>query len=209
MALMGEAKRRMSGLVWSNTELAQQIYAGDKRAEAELFTRFGAGVRQILLRVTGSSATAEDLCQETLIVTLQRLRSKPLEDPSRLAAFVAQTARGLALAERRKERRRRTDTDSEAISEMPDLAHGQESEAQVDSIAAVVQKLLRDLPSERDQLLLVRYYLRGEDRVEICRDLEITEASFNVALFRARARFQKLLARRGLIEADLMVFLLA
>jgi RNA polymerase sigma-70 factor, ECF subfamily len=199
----------MRALAWSDTELAQQIYAGDKRAEAELFTRFGTGVRQILLRVTGNSPAAEDLCQETLIVTLQRLRSKPLEDPSRLAAFIAQTARSLALAERRKERRRRTDLDSEAISEVPDLAHGQESEAQIDSIAAAVQKLLRELRSERDQLLLVRYYLRGEDRVEICRDLEITEASFNVALFRARARFQQLLARHGLREADLMIFLLA
>lgn len=198
----------MSGLAWSNAELAQQIHAGDKRAEAELFNRFGMGVLQILLQLTGSSATAEDLCQETLIVTLQRLRSKPLEDPSRLAAFVAQTARNLALAQRRKERRQRTDTDSEAISEVPDFARGQESEAQLDSVAAAVQKVLRELRSKRDQLLLVRYYLRGEDRIEICRDLEITEASFNVALFRARARFQKLLARRGIREADLMVFLL-
>jgi RNA polymerase sigma-70 factor (ECF subfamily) len=199
----------MRGLAWSNTELVQQIYRGNKRAEAEFFTRFGTGALQILLRVTGSSAAAEDLCQETLIVILQRLRSKPLEDPSRLAAFVAQTARNLALAERRKERRRRTDTDSEAISEVPDLAVGQESEAQVDSIAALVQKLLRELRSERDQLLLVRYYLRGEDRIAICRDLGITETKFNVALFRARARFQKLLARRGMREADLTVFLLA
>jgi RNA polymerase sigma-70 factor (ECF subfamily) len=199
----------MSGLAWSNTELAQQIYAGDKRAEAELFTRFGAGILQILLRVTGSAAAAEELCQETLIVTLQRLRSKPLEDPSRLAPFVAQTARNLALAERRKERRRRTDTDSEAISEVPDLALEQERERQLDSIAATLRKLLRELRSERDQLLLVRYYLRGDKRTDICRDLEITAEQFNVALFRARARFQKLLARRGIRAADFMVFLLA
>jgi RNA polymerase sigma factor (sigma-70 family) len=199
----------MSALAWSNTELAQQIFAGDKRAEAELFTRFGTGVLQILLRMTGSSATAEDLCQETLIVALQRLRSEPLEDPTRLAAFVAQTARNLALAERRKERRRRTDTDSEALSEVPDRALGQETEAQMDSTATAIQKVLRELRSERDQLLLIRYYLRGEDRFEICRDLEITETQFNVALFRARARFQKLLSRRGMREADLMVFILA
>jgi RNA polymerase sigma-70 factor, ECF subfamily len=189
----------MSGSGWSNSELAQQIYAGDKRAEAELFTRFGTGVLQILLRETRSSATAEDLCQETLIVTLQRLRSQPLEDPSRLAAFVAQTARNLALAERRKE----------GMSEVPDLALGQESAAQIDSVAAAVQKLLHELRSERDRSLLVRYYLRGEERDEICRGLEITEATFNVVLFRARARFQEILQRRGIKGADFMVFLLA
>ena len=199
----------MRALAWSDTELAQQIYAGDKRAEAELFARFGTGVLQILLRLTGRSAAAEDLCQETLLVALQRLRSEPLEDPSRLAAFVAQTARNLALAERRKERRRRTDTDSEAILEVPDRALGQEREAQIDSIATAVQKVLRELRSERDQLLLIRYYLRGEDRFEICRDLEITETQFNVGLFRARARFQKLLSRHGMRRADLMIFLLA
>jgi RNA polymerase sigma factor (sigma-70 family) len=199
----------MRALSWSDTELVRQIYAGDERAEAELFTRFGTGVLQILLRLTGSSATAEDLCQETLIVALQRLRSEPLEDPSRLAAFVAQTARNLALAERRKERRRRTDTDSEALSEVPDRALGQESKAQMDSIATAVHKVLRQLRSERDQLLLIRYYLRGENRLEICRDLQITETQFNVALFRARARFQKLLSRHGMRQADLMMFLLA
>jgi RNA polymerase sigma factor (sigma-70 family) len=199
----------MRALAWSDTELAQHIYAGDKRAEAELFARFGTGVLQILLRLTGSSATAEDLCQETLIVALQRLRSEPLEDPSRLAAFVAQTARNLALAERRKERRRRTDTDSEALSAVPDRALGQESKAQMDSIATAIHKVLRELRSERDQILLIRYYLRGEDRLEICRDLEITETQFNVGLFRARARFQKLLSRHGMRQADLMIFLLA
>jgi RNA polymerase sigma-70 factor, ECF subfamily len=199
-----------SGL--SDAQLAQQIYAGDKGAEAELFNRFGAGVLQILLRVTGRSAAAEDLCQETLMVTLQRLRSQPLEDPSRLAAFVAQTARNLGLAARRKERRRRTDTDSEAIAEVPDLALGQESAAQMDSVAAAVRNLLRELRSERDRILLIRYYLRGDDRYDICRDLQITEATFNVVLFRARARFQKLLERHGIREADLVVlviFLLA
>ena len=190
----------MRALAWSDTELVQQIYAGDKRAEAELFARFGTGVLQILLRLTGSADTAEDLCQETLIVALQRLRSEPLQDPSRLAAFVAQIARNLALAERRKERRRRTDTDSEAILEVPDRALGQESEAQMDSMATAVQKVLRDLRSERDQLLL---------RFEICRDLQITETQFNVALFRARARFQELLSRRGMRQTDLMIFLLA
>jgi RNA polymerase sigma factor (sigma-70 family) len=199
----------MNGSGLSNAELAQQIYEGDKRAEAELFTRFRTGVRQILLRVTGSFAAAEDLYQETLIVTLQRLRSQPLEDPSRLAGFVAQTARNLALAERRKERRRRTDIDSDAMSEVPDLAIGQESAAQVESVAVAVRKLLLELRSERDRLLLVRYYLRGEERDHICRDLEITEATFNVVLFRARGRFQELLEKRGIRGVDLMVFLLA
>jgi len=50
----------------------------------------------------------------------------------------------------------------------------------------------------------VRYYLRDEDKKDICKELGMTEPSFNVVLFRARARFLELLAKQGLSGEDLI-----
>ncbi len=40
------------------------------------------------------------------------------------------------------------------------------------------------MKSVRDRTLLVRYYLKDEDKKDICRELGLTELSFNVILFR-------------------------
>jgi RNA polymerase sigma-70 factor, ECF subfamily len=192
----------------TNPDLAHRVLDGDKRAEAELVARFQNGVRQILMRVTGNLSLAEELSQETFIITLRRLRSVPLEDPSKLPAFIAQTARNLAIAEKRKERRRRTDTDAEGIELIADANAGDDRWADASSAASTVRAILKELPSDRDRNVLIRHYLHDEDRAVICRDLGINESAFNVALFRARRRFLEKLARRGIRRADLFSVIL-
>jgi RNA polymerase sigma-70 factor (ECF subfamily) len=188
---------------FSFTELAHRIKAGDKSAEDILSRRISPGITQIVIRKTGNFALAQELCQETLIVVLTRLRAQPLDDPERLPAFAAQVARNLLMAERRKERRRRTDADSSVVDEAPDLSEGQEADAQRESAAAAIRTVLQEMKSVRDRTLLVRYYLKDEDKKEICRELGLSEMSFNVILFRARNRFLELLARRGIRGGDL------
>lgn len=193
----------------ADANLVHRIRAGDKRAEDELTRRFERGITQILVRHTGSFALAQELCQETLIITLRRLRAQPLENPDKLAAFVAQTARNLAIAARRKEKRRRTDaTPDEQLAEVPDDAHNQEHDAERDSTAAAVHAVLSEMKSARDRMLLVRYYLREEDKDVICRDLGVTPPSFNVVLFRARSRLLELLNKRGLRGGDLFCWIM-
>jgi len=193
----------MNELSFSDADLASRICAGDKRAEAELCKRYELGVRQILLRATGNVALVHELSQECFIVTLKRLRAQPLEDPAKLPAFVAQVARNLALAENRKQRRRRTDTGHEASLQDAASSTNQECEAELASAAAAVRAVLQELKSSRDRSLLVRYYLHDEDKQVICRELGLSEPTFDVALFRARSRFLALLHRRGISKSDL------
>jgi RNA polymerase sigma-70 factor, ECF subfamily len=184
--------------------LSHRICAGDKQAEGELSRRIAPGVTQVLVGMTGNFAQAQELCQETLIIILSRLRTQPLDDPDKLPAFVAQIARNLAIAERRKERRRKTDVNSEVIDDVADpQSQGQEQDAHRASAAAAIRTVLAEMKSVRDRTLLVRYYLRDEDKKDICRELGLTEPSFNVVLFRARSRFLELLQKRGLSGADL------
>src|SRR5262245_40298428 len=196
----------MDGMAAANADLAQRIYKGDAEAESELYARFAPGVRVILARRLQNWAQAEELTQEALIIVLKRLRTSPLQDPSRLAAFVAQTARNLAIAERRKERRRRTDTVAEGLDEVADAEQDQVSVAEDSSSAAAVRAMLKELRSTRDRLLLVRYYLQDEDKSTICRDLGLSESTFNLVLFRARNRFLELLQKRGFGKSELLCF---
>jgi endonuclease G, mitochondrial len=89
-------------------KLVLRIHAGDATAEAELIKRFEPGVLEILNRQLRDRELARDLCQDTFELVLKRLRTSPLHEPSRIAAFVAQTARQLAIAAARKSRRRKS-----------------------------------------------------------------------------------------------------
>jgi RNA polymerase sigma-70 factor, ECF subfamily len=199
----------MTELAVDDANLALRIAHGDKQAEAELFSRFKGAVHEIVRRITGSYALAEELTQEAVLITLRRLRTEPLGDPSKLHAFIAQTARNLALAERRKERRRRTDSGIDENDIPVEMAHDQRSPAEADSAANTVRALLRELPSERDRHILARHYLHDQDKADICRDLGITAPTFDVILFRARKRFLELLQARGISRSDLFCLVLA
>jgi RNA polymerase sigma-70 factor (ECF subfamily) len=187
----------------SFADLSHRIRAADKNAEDQLSRRIAPGITQIIIGMTGNFALAQELCQETLIIIISRLRTQPLDDPDKLPAFVAQIARNLVVAEHRKDRRRKTDVDSEAIGEVADPSQGQEHDAQRESAAVAIRKVLAEMKSIRDRSLLVRYYLRDEDKKDICRELGLSEPSFNVILFRARSRFLELLKKRGLSGEDL------
>jgi RNA polymerase sigma factor (sigma-70 family) len=189
--------------------LAGRISAGDPAAEAELVSRYERAVLQILKCCTYDLELARDLCQETFVVVLRRLRSAPLSDPGRLAGFIAQTARNLFIASRRQTARRRTTADTTAVDSAIDEGPSREQQAEADSAATIVRKLLAELKLERDRVALVRFYLNEEAKETICTDLALTELQFNQILFRARARMRELLERRGLRQRDLLCMVLA
>lgn len=186
-------------------ELSRRIREGDVSAESELIRQFEPGLRVILRRRTGGDhGLLQDLVQETLIIILQRLRNGGIDDPQRLAAFAAQTARNLAIASLRKAERQRTDVDSEATERNADPATGVETHASDHEAALAVRALLRELPHARDRLMLKRFYLDDDEKEVICRDLNLTEAAFNQALSRARRRFRQILEERGFSKRDLL-----
>ena len=190
-------------------DLTARVRQGDAEAENELCRRCEPGLLRILQRTTGDRELARDLCQETLLILLRRLRTGSLEDPTRLAAFAAQTARNLAIAERRKAQRRSTQTGSDELDARPDTRASQPEVEEASSAAAVVRKLLVELRSERDRTVLIRYYLNDEERETICRDLHLTHIVFHQVLIRARNRLRELLAKHGLAAKDLLCLCLA
>jgi RNA polymerase sigma-70 factor (ECF subfamily) len=90
-------------------ELARRVAAagaGAPEAEAELCRRLGPRVRLYGLRHLRDPAAADDLVQEVLVLTLERLRAGRVRDPDRLASFVLGTCRFVVRNQRRGRRRR-------------------------------------------------------------------------------------------------------
>jgi RNA polymerase sigma-70 factor (ECF subfamily) len=186
-------------------ELSRRIREGDVSAESELIRQFEPGLRVLLRRRTGGDiGLLQDLVQETLLVVIQRLRGAGIDDPQKLAAFAAQTARNLAIASLRKAERQRTDVDSEAAERNADPSRSIEDMAGDAESALAVRALLRELPQPRDRLMLKRFYLDDHDKEVICQELDLTEAAFNQALSRARKRFRQILEERGFSKRDLL-----
>src|SRR4051794_35071005 len=186
-------------------ELSRRIREGDVSAESELIRQFEPGLRVLLRRRTGGDhGLLQDLVQETLLIVIQRLRGSGIEEPEKLAAFAAQTARNLSIASLRKTERQKTDVDHAATERNADATRGLEALAEDFEAAMAVRALLRELPQSRDRLMLKRFYLEDHDKEVICQEMQLSEAAFNQALSRARRRFRQILEERGFSKQDLL-----
>lgn len=155
------------------------------------------GVLMLLNKELRDSALAEDLCNETFRVVIERLREQPLRDPSRLSFYLAMTARNLAIANRQKMKRRRTDTGNQrAIDNLSDPDDDPSAILERQTRAAAVRKVLEEIRPIRDREILVRVYLHDQDREEVCRALGIDESHFKRVIYNARERFRNLMERR-------------
>jgi RNA polymerase sigma-70 factor (ECF subfamily) len=93
----------------SDGELARRVALreGDApEAEAELCRRLGPRVRLYGLRHLRDAAAADDLVQDVLVLTLERLRSGRVREPDRLSSFVLGACRLVVRNHRRGGRRR-------------------------------------------------------------------------------------------------------
>ncbi len=161
------------------------------------YARLRDGVLTLLRVELRDHALADDLCNETFRIVLERLERQPLEDPSRLAAYLAQTARYLAGEHRKKLARRRTVTGQQAaIEATADTRDGQEDALQLDARARAVREVLEEMRRTRDREILVRVYLHDQDKGTVCRELGIGEEHYKRVLHRARSRLADLLQRR-------------
>jgi RNA polymerase sigma-70 factor, ECF subfamily len=185
-------------------EIARRIGAGNAEAEASFAERLRPGLLMLLKRRCAHDLDlADDLCQETLVIVLQRLRNGTIGDPSRLAAFAAQTARQLAFDNRRRFAVRKTSVDSTAV-ENASIEAPESDSAEQASIASLVRKLLDELSNDRDREILRRFYLLEQDKEEICRTFTFASGTFDQLIFRARARMRALLHARGTATRDLL-----
>ena len=161
------------------------------------------GVLYLLRKELRDFALAEDLCNETFRIVLERLQRQPLEEPSKISSYLAQTARNLVIEHRRRGARQLTVTGHQAAMEaIGDADLDPALILQSQSRAAAVRKVLQEIPLIRDREVLVRVYLYDQDKDQVCRELGIGADHFKRVVHRARERFRTLIEQRH-ARADL------
>lgn len=187
---MGE--KFVEALLAQTSDLVSRIMAGDRSAETELVERYAHPIRLILLKRTGCAQLANDLCQDTLLVTLKKVRAGQLRNPRCLSAFIRQTAVNISIDHFRKEKRY-VHQDDGTIS--LHLSHRDHKDWDIDSSTTrvVLEGALDQLTVTRDRDILRRYYLADEDKTQICSDMELSSSHFDRVLYRARQRMRQLI----------------
>ena len=179
----------------SPAALVERIRAGDRQAEDELVERFSGGVVFVIRQSVKDSALAQDLYQESFRLLLEKIRAGDIREPDRLAGFICAVVRNLVITHYRKASR-------QPVAGLPEFeprspALNQLDQLLKDEAATLAQRVLAELPSERDRKVLFRLYIAEDDKEKICKDLGLTSLLFNQVVFRARERFRKLFEERA------------
>ena len=177
--------------------LADRIHAGDRRAEAELVSRYRRGLVLMLTRRCGDAFLAEDVAHDALFRVIERLRDRPLDAPDGLDAYVHATAKHMATGTLRKDARRRTDPDLDAVLEAHANDEAQWSRVFREEMWSRIESVIGEL-SGRDQRILRGLLFEMKDKETMLRELGIAAAAYDVAVHRAKARLlQRLEALLG------------
>ena len=168
-------------------ELARRIAAAapriDAEAEAELYRRLGPRVRLYGRRHLRDDEAAEDLMQQVMLMTLEKLRAGELREPERVASFVFGACRMVTLDIRRGARRREAQLEKYGADlEIADIA----VPPRLDE--ARVAGCLKAL-AERERTVLLFSFYEDQSADEVGAALGISEG--NVRVIRHRA-LQKL-----------------
>jgi RNA polymerase sigma-70 factor (ECF subfamily) len=171
----------------SDGGLARAIAAAPAGAaqaeESELYRRFARRVRLYGLKHLRDDAAADDLAQQVLLVTIERLRAGDVRNPDEIGSFILGTSRMQAGAMMRKARRR---------DGLLGLFHAPERyvdpsvpSGDIDAVERCLQRL-----ADRDRRVLVLTFYAEKASSEIAAELGVTGTVVRVARHRALGRLR-------------------
>jgi RNA polymerase sigma-70 factor (ECF subfamily) len=156
--------------------------------EAELYRRFAPRVRLYGLKHLRDEAAAQDLVQQVLLVTIERLRAREVRKPEEIGSFILGTSRMMAGAIARTERRRQILL--EHVNPAEPVAG---SPVAPDEIG--VERCLQTL-DPRDRAVLIFTFYAENTTSEIAEQLGLSSGGVRVARHRALNRLRECLGMR-------------
>ena len=184
--MRGSAQTGLSAA--ADSELATAIAAaadgGAQAEESELYRRFARRVRLYGLKHLRDEAAADDLAQQVLLVTIEKLRAGEVRNPGEIGSFILGTSRMLAGSMTRKTRRR------EALLALFHTAdrYVDPSDGGSGDIEAL-ERCLHGL-AERDRRVLLLTFYAEKTSAEIAAELGVTGTVVRVARHRALGRLR-------------------
>lgn len=186
----------------NDNELVQRFIAGDQNSLEILIHRHKGRVFSYILLVVKKQELAEDIFQETFIKVIRSLKKGKYIENGKFVSWVLRISHNLIIDHFRKEKLKGTvSNDSLEI----DIFNSQRfSEDTIEDqmvntqILSEVKDLIKELPDDQQQVIIMRHYLDLSFR-EIA---EQTDVSINTALGRMRyalINLRKLVEKKNLI----------
>ena len=164
---------------------------GEAQAEeSELYRRFAHRVRLYGIKHLRDAAAADDLAQQVMLVTIERLRAGEVRNADEIGSFILGTSRMLADATRRKARRRESLTTRFHVQEL--YADAMRPADDID----VVERCLQAL-ADRDRRVLVLTFYAEKTSSEIAEELGVTHTLVRVTRHRALERMRHCVGLEG------------
>ena len=184
----------------SNDSLLIKDYLdGNQRAFEELITRHRAKMLSSILTITKDRDVAEDLYQDALIKIVKVFRKGGYNEKGKFLPWALRLCRNLAIDYFRKEKRNPQINASDNASFLDNFYNTSESREREyvrDENKRLVRELIRELPDNQREVLIMRHYNKMSFK-EIAR---LTDVSINTALGRMRyalVNLRKLADQRG------------
>jgi RNA polymerase sigma factor (sigma-70 family) len=174
--------------------LIERVLREGENARQSLIDEYGRGMRFVLHRQGMSYWDAAEIAQEAWTVAITKVERGELRDVAALGPFLCGVARRLARNWRRKMDRQCTTVDTDLVELFEADADAPELSLSRAQNAELVWKVLASL-RRRDRDVLDHFFLRGEDKDEVCARLGIAPARFHGVLYRAKQRFHGQLCR--------------
>jgi len=168
--------------------IVARIRNGENAAMEELYLVFAKGIRYYLCRQLGPQEL-DDKVHDTFLIVVQAIQRGDVREPERLMGFIRTIVRRQVAAYiDQMVHSRREELDLELGARIADRRRNPEQNVVVRQRAAIMAKVLEELP-DRDREILIRFYLREEPLEQICQEMELTETQFRLFKSRAKARF--------------------
>jgi len=179
----------------SDAALARRIAGGPAGStdaeEAELYRRFAPRVRLYGRRHLHNDAAADDLAQEVLLLTIERLHAGEVRRPDEIGSFILGTSRMMAHAERRVARRRET-LAARFMRTAAETAPPSLAALDTPRVAACLHAL-----AERDRLVVLLTFYAEREAPRIAEDLGVSPGAVRAIRHRAMARLRDCVLGRG------------
>lgn len=160
-------------------------------AEEELYRRFAPRVRLFGIRHLRDEMAAQDLAQQVLLMTIERLRAGEVRNLDQIGSFILGASRMTCGGLRRTERRRQDLHTRFDARELADDA----IERDIFGVAAIEQCLaaLR----ERDRMIIIQTFYAERATDEIAQALGMTTGAVRVGRHRALSQMRECLDTRS------------
>jgi RNA polymerase sigma-70 factor (ECF subfamily) len=158
----------------------------DKKAEAELYRRLAPRVRLYGLRHLRNAHAADDLMQQVLLMTLERVRAGKLRQPEKLASFVLGMCRMVVLEARRGTARREELLHIYGDSSSEPMDHAEQPDVDEAKLSGCLGRL-----AERERSVLVMGFFADKSADAVGLELGLTPANVRVIRHRALLKLRE------------------